>query len=119
MEIKVQKQLGRSALIVNIDDKNDKEALAKALAFTQPDICGLCKKENIVWDAYKVNGKESDTYTYIKRKCLSCGAVSALGEYKTGGYFWNKWEIYKKDKPRKEGEIIDPLTGKPVSSHKL
>jgi hypothetical protein len=114
MEIIVNKHMGNTSLEVTISEKDEKEAIAKALIFTQPDICGLCKKENIVWNANKVNIKEKDTHTYIKRRCLSCGAVSVLGEFKTGGYFWKKWSKYKKglnngqDKEERY-EIIDPL----------
>jgi hypothetical protein len=96
MEINVNKQMGNTSLEVTINEKDEKEALAKAIIFTQPDICGLCKKENIVWNANKVNIKEKDTHTYIKRRCLSCGAVSVLGEFKTGGYFWKKWSKYNR-----------------------
>jgi len=115
MEIKVSKQLGNASLEVNINDKDEKEALAKALLFTQADICGLCKEDNIVWDANKVLLIEKDTYIYINRRCLSCGAVSTFGEFKTGGYFWRKWKIYNKSgngDPLKEEryEAIDPLT---------
>ena len=116
-------KMGNTSLEVTINEKEEKEALAKALIFTQPDVCGLCKKENIVWKANKVNIKEKDTHTYIKRRCLSCGAVSVLGEFKTGGYFWKKWTKYKKglnnSQFKKERyEIIDPLTGTPIPTKK-
>ena len=58
MEINVNKQMGNTSLEVTINEKDEKEALAKALIFAQPDICGLCKKENIVWNANKVTIRE-------------------------------------------------------------
>ncbi len=98
MDIKVKKQLQNSMLEINIEEKEDKEALAKALVFTQPDYCPLCKGKNIAWEANKVN-TDDGTFTYIKRKCLNkdCLASSTLGEYKSGGFFWKPWEIYKKN----------------------
>jgi hypothetical protein len=85
MEIKLIKQMRNISLEVAINEDDEKEALAKALIFTQPDICGICQEQNIVWDAHKAKIKEKHTYTSIKRKCLSCGAVSTLGEFRAGG----------------------------------
>lgn len=105
MEIKVQKKLGNSMLEVSIEEKNDKDAIAKALIFTQPDYCPLCKGTNIVWDSNKANTAEG-TFTYIKRRCLNCKATSTLGEYKAGGYFWKPWEIYEKKETKKDNQEI-------------
>ncbi len=97
MELTVKKQIGKSVLEVSIEEKSDKDAIAKALIFTQPDVCGLCKSPNVIWESNKATTKDGGTYTYIKRRCLSCNATSTLGEYKAGGYFWKKWEIYIPD----------------------
>jgi hypothetical protein len=122
MEIKVNKQLRGASLEVKINEEDGKEALARALVFTQPDICGLCKEENIIWDASKVKIKEKNTYTSIKRRCLSCGAISTLGEFRTGGYFWKKWTIYNKEGnsngPKEQRyETIEPLADDSIPAH--
>ena len=115
MQININKQIGNASLQITINEKDEKEALVKAVVFAQPDICGLCKKENIVWQANKVKINAKETHTYIKRRCLSCEAVSVLGEFKTGGYFWKKWTKYKKglqngQSKEERYELIDPIT---------
>jgi hypothetical protein len=122
MEIKVSKQMRDISLEVVNNEEDEKEALAKALIFTQPDICGICQEHNIVWDAHKVKIKDRNMYTSIKRKCLSCGAVSTLGEFRAGGYFWKKWALYKKEGNSEETreqryETIDPLDGESIPIH--
>jgi len=94
MKIIVKKQLGNAILEVECEGKNEKEALAKATFFTQKDICGKCKGTNVVWTSNKAK-TEDGMFTYIKRKCLSCGAESTAGEYKEGGLFWKEWAIFQ------------------------
>lgn len=94
MEIKVQKKIGTSVLDITIDEKDEREALAKATFYLQPDYCGLCKGTNIVWQSNKAK-TDDGIFTYVKRICLSCKAVSTAGEYKTGGLFWKNWEVYQ------------------------
>lgn len=108
MEIIVKKQIGKSQLEVKVDEKDEKDAIAKATFFMQPDYCGLCKDTNIVWNSNKAQ-TDDGTFTYIKRKCLKCGASSTAGEYKTGGLFWKQWEIYEGDKPKVESENEIPF----------
>jgi len=95
MKITVKKKLGNAVLEVECNGKDEKEALAKATFFTQKDICGKCKSQNIVWTSNKAK-TEDGMFTYIKRKCLDCGAESTAGEYKEGGLFWKEWTIFKR-----------------------
>lgn len=102
MKIIVKKQLQKAMLEVEIEEKSEKEAIAKALFFAQPDYCGLCKGQNIIWDYNKAT-TEDGTFTYIRRRCLACKGVSTAGEYKTGGLFWKAWEIYQpKQQPQNQ-----------------
>jgi hypothetical protein len=122
MEIKVIKRMSDTSLEVVIDEEDEKEALVKALIFTQPDICGICHGQNVLWDAHKVKIKDGQAYTSIKKKCLSCGAVSTLGEFKAGGYFWKKWAVYKKkgfneQTGEQRYERIDPAEGESIPVH--
>lgn len=95
MQITVKKNIGKSQLEVVCDGKDDKESIALALLFTQPDVCGLCHQTNIIWDSNKAKS-DSGSFTYIKRKCLGCNATSTLGSYQDGnGYFWKQWELYQ------------------------
>lgn len=115
MKITVFKKLNNATLEVEIDEKTEKEAIAKATFFTQPDYCGLCKGTNIVWNSNKAQAKDgSGTFTYIKRKCLKCGAESTAGEYKDGGLFWKAWEIYKPaDHISEDKDLGMPAQGDP------
>ena len=99
MKIIVKKNLGNAILEVACEGKDEKEVIAKATFFTQPDQCGLCKGKNIVWGSNKAKTKDG-MFTYIKRKCLDCNAESTAGEYKEGGLFWKEWSIYKRDEER-------------------
>jgi hypothetical protein len=92
MKIRVIRPVGLCRLDIEIDDRSDKEGLAKALFFTEPDICGLCDSVAIRWTQHKAKAeKDHQTYTYITRVCTKCGAESAAGDYQTGGMFWKRW----------------------------
>jgi hypothetical protein len=93
MKLTVSKQIGNSTLSVEIDERDDKEALAKATIFMVPDICLACKSTEVVWESNKAN-TDDGVFTYIKRKCQKCGSASNLSSYKAGGFFWNKWEKF-------------------------
>jgi len=92
MKIRVIRPIGACRLDIEIDERSDKEGLAKALFYTEPDVCGLCGDTRIAWTQHKAKAeKDHQTYTYIVRVCLSCAAESAAGDYQTGGMFWKRW----------------------------
>lgn len=98
MKISIKKQIGNSEIIFQIDKDKDKEALSMAGFLSEtPTICSICKSKNISLSANKADG-----YTFIKVKC-ECGATAQMGEYKDGGFFWKKFEIYQK----KDNQQID------------
>jgi len=109
MKITVNKKLRDDVLSVEIEEKDDKEGISKALFFMQPDYCGLCKKKNILWMSNKANTADG-LFTYIKRVCYDCKATSTAGTYKNGGLFWKNWEIYTKPEYNPNG------TQKPAST---
>ena len=91
MKIKIQKRLGTTTLQFEIDEPKEVEALAKAgMLASAPEICGLCKSQNIT-----LLGKKAKGYTFVEVKCLECGASSSLGQYKEGGIFWKQWLKYQ------------------------
>jgi hypothetical protein len=99
MKIRVVRPIGASRLDVEIDERSDKEGLAKALFFTEPDVCGLCDATTILWTQHKAKAeRDKQTYTYIVRVCAKCGAESQAGDYVAGGMFWKRW-----GKPRPRG----------------
>ena len=95
MKILINKAIGTSRMQIEIDERQDKEALLKATFFLAPDVCGLCvQPTNVIWEGRRTKG-DTGTFTYISRRCLKCTAQSTMGEYKDGGFFWKKWEIYR------------------------
>lgn len=99
MKLKVTKKFDTSDLQVEVEDSDDKKALMKALIFTQPDVCGLCKGIDIRWDTNKAQTDDGE-FIYVKRICRKCGAQSTLGDYKGGGHFWKQWEVYSNGKSK-------------------
>lgn len=109
MKITIQRKIGSAVLTLEVEDREDKVAFAKALPLTEQDYCGLCQSNNIKWHTNKVKTDDGKEYIYIKRRCLKCGATSTLGEYVGGGYFWKQWQIYRKpeDEDQDNGMVID------------
>lgn len=95
MEIKTTVNIGQTKYEFLIDEKNDLEALHKAAVLGNPKTyCTLCEnKEYFMLDS----NKDKEGNTYVNVVCKKCGAKSKLGLYKTGGYFWHKFEKYSKD----------------------
>lgn len=92
MKIRVVRPIGACRLDVEIDERADKEGLAKALFFAEPDRCGLCGASDIHWTQHKAKAeRDKQTYTYIVRVCVACGGESAAGDYQSGGMFWKRW----------------------------
>lgn len=91
MKIEVTKQFNTSAMKITIEDSDMKKCLQKALVYTQPDVCGLCKSTEIRWDTNKAQTDDGE-FIYVKRICRKCGATSTMGDYKGGGNFWKQWE---------------------------
>lgn len=122
MQIKITKSFGPNTnLEIEVEDKKDRDAIAKALFFTEPDQCGLCGGDDIVWRSNKAQEKDGNgMFTYIKRYCLKpgCRAQSTAGEYKDGGFFWKAWEIYRggheNAAPAASGDVSVPGIGRPM-----
>jgi hypothetical protein len=112
MKILVTKQIGNAKMEIEVSAEKEKEALAKALFYMQTDKClhknekdETCGNTGIVWESNKAQTDEG-TFTYIKRRCLKCGATSTAGEYKEGGYFWKRWEIFKSKDNIEEKDML-------------
>jgi hypothetical protein len=111
MEISINKKIDNNLLQIKIEERDDKEALARAIFFLEKDVCLFqksdgtrCYSDNIVWETNKAK-TDNGTFTYIKRRCLKCGATSTAGEYKEGGFFWKNWEQFKKDNQVSEEDL--------------
>lgn len=78
-------------LRLEIDDQDEMETLHKAIVLANPprkcDECGV--EEGF----YLTSNKDKEGNIYVNMKCV-CDARAKLGRYKTGGYFWHKFEKY-------------------------
>ncbi len=92
MKIKVTTQLGKTQYSFEIDERSDIEGLHKAAVLgNPPQYCHECKST----DGFKLDSnKDKEGNTYVNVTCSKCFAKSKLGLYKTGGYFWHKFEKY-------------------------
>lgn len=107
--------LGSSSFQFEVEEKDDKETLLKAIGLATPRLyCNVCKASGA--DTKALNARKSKTddgeFTYISVRC-QCGASSTLGSYKSGGYFWKEFEAYevKTTNPKRlERESIEDYT---------
>ena len=91
MQIRIEKQIGKSTLQFTVDGEKEIDALAKAAGFTTiPTTCTLCQSDDVILDANKAEG-----YTFVKVKCNKCNARSQMGQLRDGsGIFWKPFEKF-------------------------
>ena len=105
MKARANTTLGGVTYTFEIDEGKDKEILHKAIVLSNPrKTCTVCKTEGYETKYFTTN-KDKEGNIYINTKC-ECGARSKLGSYKTGGYFWHDYEVYKP----KNNDREDPPT---------
>ena len=94
MEIKVQMKVGETAYQINIDEKSEMESLHKAAVLgNPPKYCHECQNNEF----FKLDSnKDKEGNIYVNIRCTACGSSAKLGQYKSGGYFWHKFEKYIK-----------------------
>ena len=89
-EVKTQS----STLKFEFDDQKEIDAIHKAIIIGNPpykcDVCG--NKDFFKFDS----NKNSEGHVFVNYVCRKCGAKAKLGQYKSGGYFWHKFEKYVK-----------------------
>ena len=95
MKISIKRQFRGGEINFEVEDRDDDEAISKALFLAAPDYCSNCKStEPLIWESNKATTMDG-TFVYLKRRCLKCGATSTAGKYKAGGMFWKKAEVYQ------------------------
>ena len=100
--------MGEATFQFTFQGDDIKEAMYKAAFLMDKDHCWLDGfKDQPVWFDVREAKTNDGEFIYIKRKCRSADgnriASSTLGEYKGGkGYFWNKWEVWNKEKGEME-----------------
>lgn len=97
MKIIVATILGGVNYKFEIDERSEMDALHKAAVLgNPPQYCNVCTNaQYFKLDSNK--DKEGNTYVNVLCHSKGCFAKAKLGQYKTGGYFWHKFEQYKKE----------------------
>lgn len=94
MRIQINKLLGQDTYIFNIDKEKELDALADAgFLASMPSKCDCCQSIDVNLASNKATS-EKGTFTFVYVRCNKCGAKAQLGQYKTGGFFWKKFEQY-------------------------
>lgn len=94
MKISVNTTLGKTNYQFDIDERSDIEGLHKAAVLgNPPTYCHECKNADASKFALDSN-KDKEGNTYVNVVCKACFAKAKLGLYKTGGYFFHKFEKY-------------------------
>jgi len=96
MKINVQTKLGNAVYNFEIEEKSDMEALHKAAVLGNPPLfCDNCSNEKV--EKFKLqSNKDGESNVYVNVECTECGAKAKLGQYKAGGNFWKRFELYVK-----------------------
>lgn len=96
MKIKTTTKLFNMLYELEFDEKNEMDTLHRAIVLSNPpQYCNACCKND---ERFKLDSnKDKDGNTYINVVCMACWAKAKLGQYKSGGYFWHKFEKYVKE----------------------
>jgi len=95
MKATVQTTLGNVVYTFEIEEKTEVETLHKiAVLGNPPTFCDDCGNSDSATFALTSN-KDKEGNTYVNVAC-KCGAKAKLGLYKTGGFFFHKFEKYVK-----------------------
>lgn len=91
MIIKSTLELSGARYEFTVDERSDMEALHKSIVLSNPPrYCDECRETGKV---KFTSNKDTEGNTYVNVKC-QCGASAKLGQYKTGGIFWHRFEKY-------------------------
>lgn len=109
MEIRVQTTVGKTNYEMLVTDNKEMEVLHKAIVLgNPPQFCGECKNNQY----FRLDSnKDKEGNIYVNTICTKCGAKAKLGQYKTGGYFWHKFEKWQKENEKTinaDDEEINP-----------
>lgn len=96
MKIKTTTKLWNMIYELELDEKSEIDTLHKAIVLSNPpQTCNACQKND---ERFRLDSnKDKEGNTYINVVCVACGAKAKLGQYKSGGYFWHKFEVYVKE----------------------
>jgi hypothetical protein len=95
--MKIKINIGGSQ--IELEEQSEMLALHKAIILgAPPKYCHVCNNNQI----FKLDSnKDKEGNVYVNVVC-KCGAKAKLGQYKTGGYFWHKFEVYQKQQQQQQ-----------------
>ncbi len=97
MIVKGNLKVGGALYQFEADEKEDLLAILKVVGIVNiRQECNICNKgtpEDFQFYAYKKSSDKGE-FIFVKVRC-TCGAVSSLGQYKSGGYYWKDFEEFK------------------------
>jgi len=98
MNLKTSIKIGPTTYQFEFTEPKEMDTLNKAIVLSNPlRTCDNCN--DVGYDnKYLTSNKDTEGNTYVNCKCAKCGATSKLGLYKSGGYFWHKYEVYVSNK---------------------
>ena len=95
MKIQLNKKIGNETFQFIVDQKDAFDALTEISQLSSmPDYCPLCKGNFVQLEMNKSKSERGE-FTFVYVRCKTCGAKAQVGQYKSGGIFWKKFEEYK------------------------
>lgn len=107
MKIRIQKKVGNTVFVFDVEEAKYADALAKASQIaTIPEKC-VCGNTDVVLANNKGTDKRTGrAYTYIKVRCNKCGQSSTMGDYADGsGFFFKDFKKYQPKSVQESKEI--------------
>ena len=107
MIAEVKFKVGAAEYNIKLDDPKEMELLHKMIVIGNPPAyCNECKNN----EYFKLDAnKDKEGNIYINVMCTKCGAKAKLGQYKTGSYFWHKFETYIPKDGSQRAPLADPV----------
>ena len=95
MKATLNKKVGNETYQFVVEEKDTFDTLVGvAQVSTMPDYCPLCKGNFVQLEMNKSKG-DTGEFTFVYIRCKTCGAKAQIGQYKSGGIFWKKFEAYE------------------------
>lgn len=95
MKASVKTILGDVEYSLEFEEKDEMETLNKVIVLGNPPLkCDNCPNDDPKQFILQSN-KDKEANIYVNVECKICGARAKLGQYKSGGYFWHKFEKWQ------------------------
>lgn len=94
MKVQTSFLMGAVTYNMEFEGKNDMDTLHNSIVLSNPPrFCQCCQNTEFF---NLDSNKDKDGNIYVNVVCKKCFAKAKLGQYKSGGYFFHKFEKYVK-----------------------